>query len=227
MSSNKVNTHGYLTMDNHSYMFAGMNTETLADRLKLAMKEAGMSQAQLAEAVGIAQPSIFKILSGKSQNSGYIVHLSKALGVRPEWLALNEGPMRKSHESNYDAPYPPPQTPDVKFVHIWKAEEKTKDLQAIPKELNAESCRAFFLDHDSGFPEATLNSVVVVDVNEQPKVHDYVFACVHGSYSVYKFLPGDEGGFLSPSDPRASLLKVGETAKIIGVVVYISKKFNR
>ncbi len=52
MSSNKVNTHGYLTLDNHSYMFAGMNTETLADRLKLAMKEAGMSQAQLAEAVG-------------------------------------------------------------------------------------------------------------------------------------------------------------------------------
>lgn len=227
MSSRIVNTQRYLTVDTHSYMFADMKSETLAERLKLAMDEAGMSQAQLAEAVGIAQPSIFKILSGRTQSSGYIVNISKALGVRPEWLALNEGPMRKNVETNYDAPYPPPQAPDVKFVHIWKDETKTKDLQAIPNDLDALNCKAFVLDHDSGFPEATKNAVLVVDTLEKPKVNDYVYALSHGSYSVFRFLPGEDGGFLSPSDPRASLLKVGETSKIIGVVVYISKKFNR
>lgn len=204
-----------------------MKNETLAERLKLAMDEAGMSQAQLAETVGIAQPSVFKILSGKTLSSGYIVHISKALGVRPEWLALNEGPMRKSHETNYDAPYPPPQTPEVKFVHIWKDEHKTKDLQAIPNDLNVNDCKAFILDHDSGFPEATKGAVLVVDTSEKPKVNDYVYALSHGSYSVFKYLLGDDGGFLSPSDPRASLLKIGDATKIIGVVVYISKKFNR
>lgn len=68
--------------------------KTLADRLNHAMLEAGISQAQLANAVDMAQPSVWKLTSGKASTSRKVVQIAKVLGVRPEWLSTGIGPMR-------------------------------------------------------------------------------------------------------------------------------------
>lgn len=69
-----------------------MKKETLADRLNEAMNLAGMSRA-LAKASGIAQPTIWRLVSGNARINK-IVEIANALGVRSEWLSTGNGPMR-------------------------------------------------------------------------------------------------------------------------------------
>lgn len=82
----------YFTLYNYGYKF--QNMKTFSERLIAAMTEAGLSQGQLAEAVGISQPAIQKMTSGKTNGSRKMVELAGALGVKPEWLSTGEGPMR-------------------------------------------------------------------------------------------------------------------------------------
>lgn len=60
-----------------------------------------MTQGALAEAVGMAQPSVWKLVSGGAKGSRKTVQIAHVLGVRPEWLSDGIGPMRSdSNESN-------------------------------------------------------------------------------------------------------------------------------
>ncbi|ENL5373330.1 helix-turn-helix transcriptional regulator [Salmonella enterica] len=79
--------------------------KTFAERLNAAMTAAGVSQGQLAEMVGISQPAIQKMTSGKTNGSRKMVELSHALKVRPEWLSSGIGDMR--YEVNKDSSIPP------------------------------------------------------------------------------------------------------------------------
>lgn len=69
--------------------------KTFADRLNAAMIATGVSQGQLAEMVGVSQPAIQKMTSGKTNGSRKMVELANALGVRPEWLSSGQGAMRE------------------------------------------------------------------------------------------------------------------------------------
>ncbi|MBA7877235.1 MULTISPECIES: XRE family transcriptional regulator [unclassified Citrobacter] len=79
--------------------------KTFAERLNAAMTAAGVSQGQLAEMVGISQPAIQKMTSGKTNGSRKMVELANALKVRPEWLSSGIGDMR--YEVNKDSSIPP------------------------------------------------------------------------------------------------------------------------
>ncbi|MDD9221541.1 XRE family transcriptional regulator [Enterobacter kobei] len=71
-----------------------MKNTTFSERLNLAMKEAGVTQGALANAVGMAQPSVWKLVSGGGKGSRKTVQIAQVLGVRPDWLADGIGPMR-------------------------------------------------------------------------------------------------------------------------------------
>lgn len=70
---------------------------TLAQRLKTAMKDSGLTQAALAEKAGVSQAAIQKITSGKSQSTTKLLEISRALQVRPEWLGEGVPPMKESN----------------------------------------------------------------------------------------------------------------------------------
>lgn len=66
-----------------------------------------MTQGALAEAVGMAQPSIWKLVSGGAKGSRKTVQIAHVLGVRPEWLSDGIGPMRPDDaEQNSSEPSP-------------------------------------------------------------------------------------------------------------------------
>lgn len=60
----------------------------LAERLKLARERLEMSQAQLAEKIGLSQQSIAKIEKGETSQPRKIKEIAKALGVTQKWLQL-------------------------------------------------------------------------------------------------------------------------------------------
>src|SRR5690606_24692261 len=59
----------------------------LKDRLKAARRHANLTQAELAQRVGITQVSISDIERGKTESTGYIAQIAAACGVSPLWLA--------------------------------------------------------------------------------------------------------------------------------------------
>ncbi|WP_237578145.1 helix-turn-helix domain-containing protein, partial [Klebsiella pneumoniae] len=52
------------------------------------------SQKKLADLCGVAQPTIWRLVSGNARGSTKIVEIANALGVRSEWLSTGNGPMR-------------------------------------------------------------------------------------------------------------------------------------
>lgn len=68
--------------------------KTFSERINAAMSAAGLSQAQLADMVGVSQPAVQKMAAGKTSGSRKMVELARALGVQAEWLSTGSGPMR-------------------------------------------------------------------------------------------------------------------------------------
>ncbi|WP_277977009.1 XRE family transcriptional regulator [Pantoea endophytica] len=202
---------------------------TLSERLKKAMKLRGMSQASLAEAAGMSQPSVWKITSGRSQTSKKILEIANALNVRPDWLAkgsgemLNEGDPVFSNRENNDSKDEPliPYT-DIKVVRIWDDSGPTNSYTAVPDLVSASTARAYKLRYDSGYPEFPVGSLVVVDTNEQPGTRDFVLANIKGITSVYRYSLG-AGGSLLDSDTRVEPIPLKDDVKMIGLIVFMSR----
>jgi phage repressor protein C with HTH and peptisase S24 domain len=66
--------------------------EDYGDRLKQAMKAAGVSTSELARRMGISYQAVKKALGGGSFGTANNVTAAKALGVYSEWLATGKGP---------------------------------------------------------------------------------------------------------------------------------------
>lgn len=64
---------------------------TLSERLQWALNESGMTQAELARAVGISPPSLHGLLSGRYKRSRYTAKIAASLGISASWLADGAG----------------------------------------------------------------------------------------------------------------------------------------
>lgn len=107
-----------------------MKNETLANRMKLAMKQTGMSQGALAKASGIAQPTIWRLTSGNARGSTKIVEIANALGVRTEWLSTGVGPMRDDGQRPTEQP--------SNHGDIYRLEVLNLSVSAGPGVINSE-----------------------------------------------------------------------------------------
>lgn len=64
---------------------------TLPDRLKFAREQLNLSQQQVADAVGMKQPSYYQLEAGKSKRSRFINDIAKVLKTNADWLMYGEG----------------------------------------------------------------------------------------------------------------------------------------
>ncbi|WP_426817652.1 helix-turn-helix domain-containing protein [Winslowiella sp. 2C04] len=213
-----------------------MKTSNLAERLKAAMSARNMSQASLAEAAGIAQPSVWKITSGRTQSSKKLVDIANALKVRPEWLLNGSGDMDYQTssvsygEEDFLAGKNILNQDDRNYgiVSIHDDNGITGDSILVPDEVfGAGDVLAFRMKHPSGFNEIPQGSIIVVNTTEKPGNEDYVYVNVNGTHSVYKFLSKGNSGYLDSGDSRIPLLAVTDEINIVGVVVFLSRFFRK
>lgn len=73
---------------------------TLPERLKYAREQLNMSQSEVAEAVGMKQPSYYQLESGKTQRSRYINEIANVLKVDVDWLVYGKGKATKDSEAH-------------------------------------------------------------------------------------------------------------------------------
>lgn len=69
-----------------------------SDRLQMAMDAAGVTVVALAKEIGVSRQAVKKVLEGLSSYFKLDTHYRacRFLGVRSEWLALGEEPVRPS-----------------------------------------------------------------------------------------------------------------------------------
>lgn len=63
----------------------------LSTRLKTLLEEKGLSMNAFSKMVGVSQPAISDIVSGKTRSPKNIVEIATALGVDVNWLKTGEG----------------------------------------------------------------------------------------------------------------------------------------
>lgn len=61
--------------------------------MRRARRYAGLTQKQLADAVGIRQPTLSDLEKGDSRSSAYLVQIARACKVNADWLATGRGEM--------------------------------------------------------------------------------------------------------------------------------------
>ncbi|MBD9629772.1 XRE family transcriptional regulator [Pseudomonas sp. PDM19] len=78
----------------------------LKDRMKQARKHAGLTQKDLAAAVGVSQPVISQLESGENLQSVHLLKIAHACRVNPAWLAEGVGEMLDAQASTPPAADP-------------------------------------------------------------------------------------------------------------------------
>ncbi|EKM0362191.1 helix-turn-helix domain-containing protein [Cronobacter turicensis] len=198
---------------------------TLSQRLEIAMTAGGFSQASLAEAAGVSQPTVWKIVSGRTQSSAKIVDLAKALGVRPEWLAHGVGSMKSEQVETSNAS-------SIVYegtiaLPLYDESEKQIGLTVVPNAINHENSRAYKLNYETGFPELPQGCTIVVDSEETPVNNDFVYAKINGKSSAYRYLTRGPQNYLDVGDSRLGLVPIDERVEILGVIVFMARSFRR
>lgn len=86
------------------------SSTTLAKRLILGRAACALSQEQVAQAVGMTQPSYSALERGVSKSTSKIGSLSRLFEVEAYWLETGEGPMRRGNVAEARAIYRLPPT---------------------------------------------------------------------------------------------------------------------
>jgi len=95
-----------------------MSVMTTGQRLKDRMAAAGMSQAELARRIGVAQPTIFKMVHDQTYASRHLHKIARELGTTPAYLA------GEIDDPDLNAPPPPPAAPHMIMMPVSLPSER-------------------------------------------------------------------------------------------------------
>lgn len=86
-----------------------LTMSTFAERVRLAMEEAGHTQSSLARALGLTRASISFWLNGQTKeiSGDNLLKAASALNVSPVWLAAGRGPKRDGSPGLFPEPVVP------------------------------------------------------------------------------------------------------------------------
>ena len=106
---------------------------TIGNRVKEARKKAGMTQEMLARLSGVPQARISALELNKNKKSSYLIQLSNALGVNPNWLETGLDDL--SLEVEYSAM----EKELLRLIKGLSEEDRAREISYIQKLVSARS----------------------------------------------------------------------------------------
>lgn len=224
-----------------TYKLAGMNT--LAERIKTARQHAKLTQKALASKVGVEQPVISQLETGKNLQSAHLPKIAHVCGVSAIWLSDEIGPMvagEPAAEANVAMaaqpnmmfrypviswveagdwseavePYPPG------FSDAYELSDYDSKGQAFWLKVRGDSMTA---PSGTSIPEGMM---ILVDTEADIQPGKLVVAKLPASNeATFKKLVEDGGvRYLRPLNPDYKMIECGEDCRIIGVAVRVMGK---
>lgn len=206
-------------------------------RIKAARKQAGLTQVQLAKAIGISQGTLSE-MENDGMSSTYTVQIAAVCGVSAQWLATGDGSMKASSKNVTEARLRG-KVPVISWVqagafegvedvfHPGEAEE-FEDVYEASVSGNAFALRvegdSMVSPHtgERSFPPGT---ILIVDPNKTASAGDYVIAKdVLTQKATFKKLAHDGGRwYLKPLNPAYPTIEIDNPSlRIIAKVVEFS-----
>lgn len=202
-----------------------MNKHTLAERLKIAMEARNFSQNELATAAGVAQPTIWRLVSGNAASSSRLTQIAQALDVSLSWLADGTGEMASKKAE--DDPERRLAIKQSFSVPVYVGNRKTGQHLMLPRGWQSNTLRAYELDYHSGCALAPAGSIVIIDTSIAPEEKDLVLVIIRGRQAVYRFVDGGITGYLAVDDSRVPLTEITSDTTVLGTVVHSFISFRR
>lgn len=221
---------------------------SLQHRLKASRLDAGLSQQQVADAIGITQGAYSELERTEGSSSKHLYRIAKVLGVLPEWLEEGYGP--RTHGETRSAAAPPID------LDQWRADKRSAPmLQNLP--LISAAVAAHWGDYNDPNPKPVTvdewitvagnvspasfclrmigdsmisshpgiasipeNALVVVDPKQSIGNGQIVAAKLPGVDDVVikRYVTVPPDNYLCPTNDRYSNIKIEEGTKIVGVV---------
>lgn len=177
-----------------------------------------LSHESIAERIGRGRSTVSGWMSGdREPKLEEISMLSKVLGVPAQWLFFGDiNDYNSVPKSTYS---------DEIQIPIWNINGKTNKLVTVPSDVSIHA-KAYIIQKDSGCGIAPAGTLLVIDHNIKPETKDYVFAEVNAEFSLFHFLEAAGKCFLSVDDHRLPLIEINEDVKIMGVLVFLSRKLK-
>lgn len=221
--------------------------ETLAKRLKSARLLRGMTQVQLSELSGVKQSDISKLERGDSLKTTALVALSRALGIRAEWLDTGDGPMDLSTAAPHDAwnvlsaSMGANRIPLISYVQAGAWTEAVDNFNPgdaedwLMTDLKlSKTAFALEIKGDSMLPEFKPGDRVIIDPEVEPMPGDFVAAKNGKEEATFKkYRPRGADGSGNPifelvplNEDFESLRSDLEPIKIVGTMVE-HRKYRR
>lgn len=223
--------------------------EIVPEHLQAAMDRAGINQSQLAERVGVKQPSIGRLLSGETKTTRALDLIAQALDTSPAYLkGETDDPIR--HGGMADARLPfrpavPERDPDMveiaeidlryglggTYLDSPVIESKRAFSRALLRHFTRSAPEHLFWtlgDGDSMEPTIRSGELILIDRSQvSPRMGDGIWAFAWGDVGMIKRLrPLPDGTVEIHSDNqlvRPALAADGEL-HVIGRVVAVIRK---
>lgn len=196
--------------------------KTVSERLAYIMDMKQVTQTQLATRAGVSQPTIWKIINGRSKKSRELPAIAQALGVNFAWLVNGTEPITGRENGEAEA------LDQSKIVPVYDVNGKTGDVITSPVTRSEPDWRAYIMDRDGMVNVAPVGSIVVIDTSKVPGMNDYVVVERHQRVSVWRFKEGVEPDtcLLQSDDPAIPSVNA-PLSSVIGPVLFIVNEFRR
>jgi len=220
----------------------------IGERIETLLNERGWSQAELARRVGVSQQTIWKLISGGSRQSKYLVPIARALRTTPEYLMgeTDDPASNKVGEAQQTWNGPPAEKSDVvelpqfdlaygmgsSFIHDVPVTGVSRSFsRAWLRQFTESPIRNLFWASgigDSMMPTIQDADVVLVDTAiRTPEMWDKIWALEMGGMGMIKRLRPTKDGtgirLLSDGGQPEEIAYDGEM-NVIGRVVAIARK---
>ena len=207
---------------------------SLAERVKQRRKLLGLSQAGLAELVGVAQQSIFKIESGVTTKPRNILSLAKALECDANWLQTGKGrpnPDQATENSTTVAAPLLKRVPLISSVQAgnWRNIQTTiaeEDIEwlftpvKVSEDAFALRVTGNSMTNPYGSPSIPDGSIVIVEPCPAPDNGKIVVATLNDEpqATIKKLEIDGPNKFLVPLNPNYQPIPINGNCRIVGYV---------
>lgn len=199
-----------------------------------------MTQSEVAEAVGVTQPTYQALESGKAEKTAYLTEFARALRVNINWLATGDGDMRSSNiiiESGEVEGFLPIPVYDIYFccgdgnnAHIEF--EEIKEVRNMPpsfftkRGIKPQDFKLVCAQNDSMLPYIAHDDEVGIVITETEVRDGEIYAILLDGERMFKQIFREAGGVLrlhsfnSSYPDKIVTSENGQSLKIVGRQVY-------